>query len=107
MLSDTLAAWYWSGLVNGENGYKVHFILFKSYLNKKQQYRDYLKNSNYLYVKKHYKSQFKLLDPFAYFKEEEVVVADGKPWRAPEGDYMAQEIPEWMADNVEKLVDYR
>jgi len=92
MLSDTLAAWYWSGLVNGENGYK---------------YRDYLKNSNYLYVKKHYKSQFKLLDPFAYFKEEEVVVADGKPWRAPEGDYMAQEIPEWMADNVEKLVDYR
>ena len=66
-----------------------------------------MKNSNYLYVKKHYKSQFKLLDPFAYFKEEEVVVADGKPWRAPEGDYMAQEIPEWMGGNVEKLVDYR
>ena len=26
MLSDTLAAWYWSGLVNGENGYKVSLL---------------------------------------------------------------------------------
>ena len=26
MLSDTLAAWYWPGLVNGENGYKVSLL---------------------------------------------------------------------------------
>jgi len=92
MLSDTLAAWYWSGLVNGENGYK---------------YREYLKNSNYLYVKKNYKAQFKLVDPFSYFEESSLTNPEGKPWRAPEGDYMAQEIPEWMDKNVEQLVDYR
>ena len=26
MLSDTLAAWYWSGVINGENGYKVSIL---------------------------------------------------------------------------------
>ena len=32
---------------------------------------------------------------------------DGKPWRAPEGDFMAQNIPDWMPTNVEELIDYR
>merc|ERR1711990_494333 len=92
MLSDTLAAWYWSGVINGENGYK---------------YRDYLKNSNYLTAKKLHKGQFKLIeDPFIYFDETEMVNPEGKPWRAPEGDYMAQEIPEWMPANVKSMVDY-
>ena len=58
-------------------------------------------------VKKKHKTQFKLLDPFTYFKEEEMIVGDGKPWRAPEGDYMAQDIPEWMPENVLSMIDYR
>ena len=66
-----------------------------------------MKNSNYLYVKKHFKSQFKSVDPYNYFAESEMLNPEGKPWRAPEGDYMAQEIPEWMGPNVEKLIDYR
>jgi len=93
MLSDTLAAWYWSGVINGENGYK---------------YREYLKNSNYLTAKKLHKPQFKLVeDPFSYFPESEMTNPEGKPWRAPEGDYMAQEIPEWMPANVKTMVDFR
>jgi len=92
MISDIGAAWYWSNLINGANS---------------QKHREYLKNSNYLVVKKKHKTQFKLLDPFLYFKEEEMIVGDGKPWRAPEGDYMAQDIPEWMPDNVVSMIDYR
>ena len=48
-----------------------------------------------------------MVDPFNYFNEADMTNPEGKPWRAPEGDYMAQEIPEWMAANVEKLIDYR
>ena len=66
-----------------------------------------MKNSNYLVAKKQHKVQFKLLDPFLYFKESDLTNPEGKPWRAPEGDYMAQEIPEWMPENVKKMVDYR
>ena len=36
-----------------------------------------------------------------------MIVGDGKPWRAPEGDYMAQDIPEWMPENVLSMIDYR
>ena len=58
-------------------------------------------------VKKKHKTQFKLLDPFLYFEEDQMIVGDGKPWRAPEGDYMAQDIPEWMPENVLSMIDYR
>jgi len=92
MISDIGSAWYWSNLINGANS---------------QKHREYLKNSNYLVVKKKHKTQFKLLDPFLYFEEEEMIVGDGKPWRAPEGDYMAQDIPEWMPENVLSMIDYR
>jgi len=92
MISDIGSAWYWSNLINGANS---------------QKHREYLKNSNYLVVKKKHKTQFKLLDPFLYFEEDQMIVGDGKPWRAPEGDYMAQDIPEWMPENVLSMIDYR
>ena len=59
-------------------------------------------------AKKLHKPQFKLIeDPFIYFPESEMTNPEGKPWRAPEGDYMAQEIPEWMPANVKTMVDFR
>lgn len=91
-LSNAQMAWGWANYVNGENGYK---------------HREYIKGSAYLQAKKKHKAQFKLVDPFEYFAPEELKNADGKNWNPPAGDFMAQEIPEWMPESVKKMVDYR
>lgn len=91
-LSDAQMAWGWSNYVNGENGYK---------------HREYVKGSAYLQAKKKHKAQFKLVDPFEYFAPDELKNVDGKNWNPPAGDFMAQEIPEWMPQSAKKMVDYR
>lgn len=91
-LSNAQLAWGFGNYVNGENGYK---------------HREYLKGGAYLQAKKKHKAQFKLVDPFEYFNPEELKNADGKNWNAPAGDFMAQEIPEWMPVSAKKMIDYR
>lgn len=85
-------AWAWSNYVNGENG---------------QKHREYVKGGAYLQAKKKHKAQFKLVDPFEYFPESELKNADGKNWNPPAGDFMAQEIPDWMPQSTKKMIDYR
>ena len=58
-------------------------------------------------AKKKHKAQFKLVDPFEYFQPDELKNADGKNWNPPAGDFMAQEIPDWMPQSAKKMVDYR
>jgi len=91
-LSETQTAWYWSMYVNGENS---------------QKHRELVKGGAYLQAKKKHKAQFALADPFKYFDEANFKNPDGKNWNAPAGDFMAQEIPDWMPTTASKLVDYR
>ena len=48
-----------------------------------------------------------MVDPFQYFKESEMKNPDGKNWNAPAGDFMAQEIPDWVPASAKKMVDFR
>ena len=66
-----------------------------------------MKGGAYLQAKKKHRAQFALADPFKYFDEANFKNPDGKNWNAPAGDFMAQEIPDWMPTTASKLVDYR
>ena len=71
------------------------------------KHRELVKGGAYLQAKKKHKAQFALADPFKYFDEANFKNPDGKNWNAPAGDFMAQEIPDWMPTTASKLVDYR
>ena len=66
-----------------------------------------MKGAAYLQAKKKHKAQFAMVDPFQYFLESEMKNPDGKNWNAPAGDFMAQEIPDWVPASAKKMVDFR